>query len=205
MLTAFWPSSAEDRTEMYPGMRPREVPAAVACVDRKEPLSDSVIKPDAAEIKHTRSRAKSWRANEEFATEQEQLSDPPRGRRRTRGNEARAPPVFQPSNGDETQTIQAPAERQGDSLSFSSRWRRRHVREVGAVYSRGRSQRYGEEILGGPTTALSRERSSSWQGRLWLANVVAVWSVPSGGSSCAVVRVLRTRLSIVHVHWGLST
>ena len=79
VLTAFWPSSAEDRTATYPGMRPHEVPAAVACVDREEPLPNSVIKPDAAEIKHTRSRAKPWRANEESATEQEQLSDPPEG------------------------------------------------------------------------------------------------------------------------------
>ena len=80
----------------------------LACVDREVRLADAVIKPDAGAIKRRRLGAKPWRAHEESATEPEPVSHTPKGRRRSTGGEDRSDPVFQPNNGDVTQTIQAP-------------------------------------------------------------------------------------------------
>ena len=46
----------------------------LGCVERKDPLADSVIKPDAAGIKQRRVRAKPWQAHEDSATEPERAS-----------------------------------------------------------------------------------------------------------------------------------
>ena len=71
----------------------------LACVDREDPLADSVIKPDAVAIKRRRLGAKPWRAHEESATEPEPVSHTPKGRRRSTGGEDRFGPVFQPNKG----------------------------------------------------------------------------------------------------------
>ena len=49
------------------------------CVEREDPLADSVIKPDTAAIKRRRLGAKPWREHEDSATEPERVSQTPRG------------------------------------------------------------------------------------------------------------------------------
>ena len=89
----------------------------LACVDREDPLAESVIKPDAGAIKRRRLGAKPWRAHEESATEPERVSHTPRG-----GSVALAarialiPFVFQPIH-DEAYRIQSPV----DAERFSRR------------------------------------------------------------------------------------
>ena len=51
----------------------------LACVEREDPLADSVIKPDAAAIKRRRFGAKPWRVHGDSATEPERVSHTPRG------------------------------------------------------------------------------------------------------------------------------
>ena len=49
------------------------------CVEREDPLADSVIKPDAAAIKRRRFGAEPWRVHEDSATERGRVSQTPRG------------------------------------------------------------------------------------------------------------------------------
>ena len=51
----------------------------LACVDREDPLEESVINPDAAEIKRRRVGAKPWRTHEDSTAEPERVSHTPKG------------------------------------------------------------------------------------------------------------------------------
>ena len=51
----------------------------LACVEREDPLADSVIKPDTAAIKRRRMGAKPWREHKDSTIEPERVSHTPRG------------------------------------------------------------------------------------------------------------------------------
>ena len=66
-------------SERGPAGRSDESARVLACVEREDPLADSVIKPDAAACKRRRLRAKLWRAHEDFATQPVRVNHTPSG------------------------------------------------------------------------------------------------------------------------------